>query len=104
MYVKLSNKTLFFYYNISKNKVLIFPKTSICKVLLCHAIICHALLFNIAKEKVANLYVLDEHLKQEKGKEKEISCKVLANHIPDKGLTVKIQKESLQFNREKQIS
>ena len=30
--------------------------------------------------------------------------KVLANHIPDKGLTVKIQKESLQFNREKQIS
>lgn len=38
--------------------------------------ICHALLFNIAKEKVANLYVLDEHLKQEKGKEKEISSKV----------------------------
>jgi len=44
--------------------------------LLCHAIICHALLFNIAKEKVANLYVLDEHLKQEKGKEKEISSEV----------------------------
>ena len=32
------------------------------------AVTCHALLFNIAKEKVANLYVLDEHLKQEKGK------------------------------------
>ena len=40
------------------------------------AVTCHALLFNIAKEKAANLYVLDEHLKQEKGKEKEISCKV----------------------------
>lgn len=42
----------------------------------CHAVVCHALLSNIAKEKVANLYVLDEHLKQEKGKEKEISSKV----------------------------
>ena len=31
--------------------------------------------------------------------------KVLANHIPDKGLVVKIQKEFLQFNsKKKQIS
>lgn len=67
----------FLSYNISKNKVLISPKISNCKVLLfCHAVICHALLFNIAKEKVANLYVFDEHLKQEEGKEKEISSKV----------------------------
>lgn len=29
------------------------------------------LLSDIAKEKVANLYVLDEHLKQEKGKENQ---------------------------------
>jgi len=27
--------------------------------------------FSIPKEEVANLYVLDEHLKQEKGKEKK---------------------------------
>ena len=27
--------------------------------------------------------------------------KVLANHIPDKGLVVKIQKEFLQFNSKK---
>ena len=35
------------------------------------AVISHALVFNIAKKKVANLYVLDEHLEQEKGKEKK---------------------------------
>ena len=30
--------------------------------------------------------------------------KVFANHIPDQGLLVKIQKEFLQFNSKKQIS
>lgn len=30
-----------------------------------------ALLFNIAKEKGANLYVLDEHLRQEKEEKKQ---------------------------------
>ena len=40
-------------------------------VLLFTVVISHALLFNIAKKKVANLYVLDEPLEQEKGKEKK---------------------------------
>ncbi|KAG5198371.1 hypothetical protein JEQ12_008061 [Ovis aries] len=43
------------------------------------AVTCRALLFNIAKEKAANLYVLDEHLKQEKGKK-----------ISSKGITVAV--------------
>ena len=30
--------------------------------------------------------------------------KVLANHIPDKGLVVKIQKEFLQFNSKKKTN
>lgn len=65
------------HYSISKNKVVISPIISTCKVLLsCHAILCQTLFSNITKEKIANLYVLDEHLKQEKGKEKEISSKV----------------------------
>ena len=40
-------------------------------VLLFTVVISHALLFNIVKKKVANLYVLDEPLEQEKEKEKK---------------------------------
>lgn len=38
--------------------------------------------FSIPKEEVANLYVLDEHLKQEKGKEKKTDVSTKAEHMP----------------------